>query len=306
MEIKKRLQEKQNAKPKQDSASKIPDQYPSKKNKDHVVNLCSTIADLGIESDDESTDDEAITSFAYMVKSTKLEPEGMLNSEDSLDLPIQVRAHLEYGQQSWYPDKVYAIADGGADSCIVGKHAKVLSYTGRFANLIGYDPKNTRTDKVPIVTALLKVKSNCTGNIPVLLKVHEAPYNSHSPVTLLSEYQIREYGLVIDSVAKKHMSSHGQKGTQRFEVKGDVHIDFEDRGGLMGFEILPLEPGDEDIYDIITITNPERWHPHKFQFDTYHTSTGPTSSDTKDFKILDASEANNDSSIVIICPERNK
>ena len=24
-------------------------------------------------------------------------------------------------------------------------------------------------------------------------------------------------------------------------------------GGLMGFEILPIEPGDEDTYDVITI-----------------------------------------------------
>ena len=32
----------------------------------------------------------------------------------------------------------------------------------------------------------------------------------------------------------------------------------------MGFEILPVEPGNEKIYDIITITSPERWRQHKF------------------------------------------
>jgi hypothetical protein len=32
----------------------------------------------------------------------------------------------------------------------------------------------------------------------------------------------------------------------------------------MGFQILPLEPGDEDKYDIITITSPARWKPYKF------------------------------------------
>ena len=32
----------------------------------------------------------------------------------------------------------------------------------------------------------------------------------------------------------------------------------------MGFEILPIEPGDEDTYDVITITSPERWKPHTF------------------------------------------
>ena len=125
MEIKKRLREKQANKPKSDTAGKIPDQYPTKKTQDHVINLCSTIADLGLEGDDESTDDEAITSFAYMAKCTRLEPEGIDYSEGSFDNPIQVRAHLEYGKQSWYPNKVYAIADGSADSCIVGKNAHV-------------------------------------------------------------------------------------------------------------------------------------------------------------------------------------
>ena len=190
LEIKKKLKEKANNIPKAEQTSKIPDQYPTKKIQDHVANLCSSLADLGVEGKDESTDDEAITSFAYMVTRAKLEPEGLVNTEDSLDQTLQARAHLEYGNQPWYPNKVFAIADGGADSCIVGKHAKVLFYTGRFANLIGCDPKNTRTDKVPIVTALIKAKSSSIGNHPVLLKIHEAPYNSHSPITLLSEYQI--------------------------------------------------------------------------------------------------------------------
>jgi hypothetical protein len=43
-----------------------------------------------------------------------------------------------------------------------------------------------------------------------------------------------------------------------------VHIKFEDKGGLMGFELLPIEDGDEDIYETFTITSPLRWTPHKF------------------------------------------
>ena len=100
----------------------------------------------------------------------------------------------------------------------------------------------------------------------------------HSPQkALLSEYQIREYGLVIDSVAQKHHTSHGQYGTQRFQVNPWVHMNFEDRGGLMGFEILPIPPGDEDKYYIITITSPEEWTPYRFQgkHTVMHTNTHP-------------------------------
>jgi hypothetical protein len=32
----------------------------------------------------------------------------------------------------------------------------------------------------------------------------------------------------------------------------------------MGFEILPVEPGDEDKYEVITITSPTRWATHAF------------------------------------------
>ena len=156
--------------------------------------------------------------------------------------------------------------------------------------MIGYNPETTKSDKVPIVTALIKAKSSSTGNHPILLKIHETPYNSHSPITLLSEYQIREYGLVIDSVATKHMSTHGRKGTQRFELNKWVYINFEDRGGLMGFEILPIEEGDEEKYDIFTITSPERWYPHKFQSLSYHTSLSHENSDDPKFESEDQTQ----------------
>ena len=43
-----------------------------------------------------------------------------------------------------------------------------------------------------------------------------------------------------------------------------MHINFEDKRGLMGFQLLPVEPGDEDIYEVFTITSPLKWTPHKF------------------------------------------
>lgn len=147
---------------------------------------------------DEETDDEQLEAPTRAM---------MIRTKVSMDPPsdiIDVRAHFEYGASYQPNGSIYAISDGVADSCILGKNAKVLSCTGRYANLVGYDPENTRTEKVPIVTALIKVRSSSNMRYSVLLKVHEAPYMTNSPITLLSEYQIRELGLVIDSVAKKH------------------------------------------------------------------------------------------------------
>ena len=76
---------------------------------------------------------------------------------------------------------------------------------------------------------MIKARSSSIGNLPVILKINEAPYNPTSPITLLSEYQIREYGLIIDSVAQKHYSAPDTRGKQMFQVNNWVHINFEDR-----------------------------------------------------------------------------
>jgi hypothetical protein len=249
----------------------IPCQYPTM-TKDTMLNLVSTMADCILDDNDEDTDDDFLHNTSAMM--VRVSHDTPLNEvyEEKLEQDIEVRAHFEYTKHPELKSKFYAISDSGADSCVLGSIAKVVHYTGRFASLIGYDPATTKSASVPIVTALLKVRTSSFGNYPVLLKINEAPINEKSLITLLSEYQIREHGLVIDSVARKHKSIHGKSGTQCFCVSSEVFVDFEDRGGLMGFELLPYEEGDEDRYDVNTITSPLRWTPRKFKdepFDGY-------------------------------------
>jgi len=240
---------------------------------DILATLVIAIADMG-SGEDSDTDNDILQTSAYMVKQ-KTSIDVLPDIDNDLEVRLQthidppsdvidVKAHFEYRDNPNFKDVIYAISDGGADSCILGMNAKILSYTGRYANLVGYDPNTTRTEKVPIVTALIKVKSSSNEQHPILLKVHEAPYNPLSPITLLSEYQRREQGLVTDSVAKKHLASKGTYGTKSFHVSALVHINFEDRRGLMGFEMLPIEPEDEERFDMFTITGPEKWRPSKF------------------------------------------
>jgi hypothetical protein len=121
------------------------------------------------------------------------------------------------------------------------------------------------------VTAYLKVKAH--NGIPVLLKINEAVYNEGSPVMLLSEYQIHNHGYVVDLVATKHKSSLNTYGTQSMVLNDLVQVPFEDRGGIMGFEILPIEPGEIDKVDpkldIFELTCANKWIPARFR------STGP-------------------------------
>ena len=266
--------------------STIPDQYPSAKiNKaktESLEVLCNNLRTLDIQGEDtdEDVDDDALMDMkeedqviscgmARLVRPTNMSPSYDLEQyhvpPDAIGNTFKQFEEKRQAFLSYVRDtKVYAISDSGADSTLLGKHAKVLSYTGRYARILGYEPSSTQSGRVPIVTALIKARSTEASNsFPVLLRFHESAYLENNPVTLVSEYQVREYGLVIDSVAEKHQVAPGIYGTQSFYVNMDpeVKIGLEDRGGLMGFEILPILPGDEERYDIYDVTSNEPWGP---------------------------------------------
>ena len=50
----------------------------------------------------------------------------------------------------------------------------------------------------------------------------------------MSEYQVREKGYIVDSVATKHKKSATEYGTQRIQLNDDVYVPLVDLGGIMG------------------------------------------------------------------------
>ena len=272
LEIKKELREKkQTASPVPKPATvtskpNLPAQHPtmSANQTSQLDEFLAKINNLTIEdAGDDSTDDEAMVLGLHMAR-TSHDPPGV--SDDSYE-PIELKAHLEY--ESRFSDKrSYAISDGGADSTVLGADAYIESFTGKHAYLTGYDPETTRSDKIPIGTGYVKAKSNT--NIPVILKFNQAAINSRSKVTLIFEYQAREHGYVCDSVSSKHnINLKGDKGTQRLVLNEDVWIPFVDRGGIMGFEMLPIEKGDLDevdpVFDIFEMTSDSKWIPARYR-----------------------------------------
>ena len=271
LDIKNEIQDKEKAKHQaakkdQDSAPKkppignstpsndtLPSQYPTMKGKTPQMSSLLHLSAVDLPDSDEDTDDDMLVSQLQV------------RHVSTIDGDMEIRAHLEYSEV--FSDKVYAISDGGADSCVLGKKAKVLHYTGRHATLVGYDPKTTRTPRIPIVTAYIKVMSHV--GIPVFLKINEAPYHSGNPITLLSEYQVREHHYIIDSVAEKHLKAPGVYGMQRLNLSDILHVKFEDRGGIMGFEMLDISDEDfhegEPLYDVFEITGSKPWVPRRFQ-----------------------------------------
>jgi hypothetical protein len=64
---------------------------------------------------------------------------------------------------------------------------------------------------LPIVSAITAVDP--LDGISVILTVHEAVYNDIANHSLLSEFQLRDFGVKIDSICHKH------GGTQKMEIQ---------------------------------------------------------------------------------------
>ena len=112
-----------------------------------------------------------------------------------------------------------------------------------------------------ICTLITKVQPN-PGHPGYILVAHESVYNPGNPISLLSEFQVRNHGCVIDSVSKHHhLNTSGEKGTQTFYPKDDVQIPLELMKGLMGFIISEPSHEDETNLPHITITSDHPWHP---------------------------------------------
>ena len=198
----------------------IPYQYPSMqgdknadKAKTSLTYFCKFLDSL---PSDDDTDDEALSIHLNNVRTMNL-------------FIVHVRAHLEY---SLLVEEPYVISDSGADSWVFGNGAHRLADTGFFALLSGFDPFNQLPVKRPIVSAYIKALTY-PHMIPVILLIHNGAWNPDSPVSLCSEYQSRDNGIVIDSIPRKHRAHiNGRMGTQQMYLNEVVSIPFEDRGVL--------------------------------------------------------------------------
>jgi hypothetical protein len=105
-----------------------------------------------------------------------------------------------------------SILDGSVDTCVLGQRWEVLSvHNTRRANVVGFDHEAAVKKNLPIVSAITAVDPQHW--ISVILTVHEAIYNDTPHHSLLSEFQLRHFGVNIDSICHKH----GE--TQKMEIQ---------------------------------------------------------------------------------------
>jgi hypothetical protein len=111
-----------------------------------------------------------------------------------------------------------SILDGSADTCDLGKGWEVLSIrNSRRANVVGFDRETPIKRNLPIVGAITAI--DLPSGESILFVMHEGIYNETATHSLLSEFQLREFGINIDSVCHRH------GGTQQLTIKGDSDSD---------------------------------------------------------------------------------
>jgi len=177
--------------------------------------------------------------------------------------------HTNYYAMLSHVKEQICIPDGGEDSHVGEQSWLPLTSTEgplvKYANVIGFDSESARKSGLPIVTAITKTRT--TNGTEIILRAKHLVYNGSSPHTLLSTFQMRETGAIVDDVSKRHRKDETNRGTHSIRFPQGHTIELKHRTVLSTFDSsLPtLEEydsfPDESIVDIaLQDWNPQRYH----------------------------------------------
>ncbi len=82
-----------------------------------------------------------------------------------------------------------------------------MELTERKANIIGFNPEFANRKDCRIGTFMTVTKTQDGRN--VVLVYHEGVQNKDCSTSLLSEFQMWEYGCIVDSTASTHLRADG-------------------------------------------------------------------------------------------------
>ena len=166
-------------------------------------------------------------------------------------------------------DGSYSVTiDGGADTGMCGKGWIFLDYGLRRINIVGCLPNMTSNNK-RIGSAVTAVDLKDSGETIILLACEHIDHTDQA-TSVLSTFQVRDYGVDLCDVAKHHLVD-GRPGRQSMIVDG-IEVPFELMEGLMSLKIR--EPTKEELETcrVIQITNDVPWHPERISDSDLDTS----------------------------------
>ena len=149
---------------------------------------------------------------------------------------------------------VATIIDGGADTCVIGQGWRVTDTTMRTANVVGFDSRCFTPKPLPIGSACAIIDTDVG---PIMVRVHEAVLNTGG-VSLLSKFQIRDYGFTVDDTGAMH------GGSPRMQIDDGKFIRLEMRKGLA--VCMTRVPSDKELSTMapLDLTADDIWDPRKY------------------------------------------
>jgi hypothetical protein len=187
----------------------IPNQYARVKNtsKGEKEILNETVHDQNYIFIDEFMEEAVKNSNLY--ECNQEEEYDLWYSEHNMHASIRISSNLfNKGMNLLFlPERYHtSILDGGADTCVLGKGWEVIStHKSRMANVVGFDHETAIKWNLPIVSSITSI--DLPNGQSIILVIHEGKCNETSNHKLLSEFQLREFGIVIDSICNKHGGS---------------------------------------------------------------------------------------------------
>ena len=111
---------------------------------------------------------------------------------------------------------------------------------------------------MPIVSASTAVVAE--SNEEYIMKVHQGIYNDSSNITLLSEFQLRNAGCIVQSIPKVHATDDNKVDFQDIKVN-DVFIPLTLRGCLMIMANRKPTKEDREELEYLEVTLNTPWSP---------------------------------------------
>ena len=123
----------------------------------------------------------------------------------NLNLPLSHRATLTRLCGNFQTDPVTSgigtlLIDGGCDTTLCGRGFLVESTTSRTVDVTGFSDK-MKVTHLPVVSAVTAFDLN---GETLIFEVNESIYVEDNETSLLSTFQAREYGIVINDTAHRH------------------------------------------------------------------------------------------------------
>ena len=136
------------------------------------------------------------------------------------------------------------LIDGGCDTMLSGKGWEIDSVSARKVKVQGYADQSEALD-LPIGTALAAVDLE---DQTIVLEANEAILMTENHSSLMSTFQVREFGHTIDDVARRH------GGTQSIEADG-ITIPLAIKKGLFTMKVRPPTAEEKDDCLRIVLTS---------------------------------------------------